>query len=261
MGAVVIVLLAFVSCLAPLLATHDPIKIRVQDDLLPPGKQYLLGTDHLGRDVFSRTLFGLRLTLMAGVSSVILAAICGGLWGTIAGVYGGWVDQIAMRLTDIMLAFPALLLALTIVSISRPGMIGVTIAVGISMVPTFTRMVRASILSVMENEYIGAARAIGCPARRIILRHVWPNVFGPFIAIFTLTLAWGILATSSLSFLGMGVQPPTSELGSMLAYSRDFIRQAWWIPTFPGLTIMVAVLTISILGDGLRDALDPTLRN
>jgi peptide/nickel transport system permease protein len=256
----VMLLLILLACFAPVLAPHNPTLSNMHDTLLPPGYPYYMGTDQLGRDILSRILFGLRPTLQAAFFSVAVAAACGTLAGTMAGFYGGSIDQLVMRVADILLAFPSLLLALTIVTISGPGLIGISVAVGVSYTATFIRMVRASILSVRENEYITAARAIGCRGPRIMLRHVWPNIAGSFIALFTLTVAWAILATSSLSFLGFGVQPPAPELGSMLSQSRDWIRSGWWLTTFPGLTIMVAVLAVSTFGDGLRDALDPTLR-
>jgi ABC-type dipeptide/oligopeptide/nickel transport system permease subunit len=259
-AGMVVVLLTLLASLAPVLAPHDPTLSNMQDTLLPPGQTYYMGTDQLGRDILSRILYGLRPTILAAFFSVVVASACGSLAGTLAGFYGGWLDQVVMRVADIMLAFPSLLLALTIVTISGPGLIGISIAVGVSYTATFIRMVRASILSVRQNEYVTAARAMGCGGPRIMLRHVWPNIGGSFIALCTLTLAWAILATSSLSFLGFGVQPPAPELGSMLSQSRDWIRSGWWLTTFPGATIMVAVLAVSTFGDGLRDALDPTLR-
>ena len=165
-----------------------------------------------------------------------------------------------MRITDILLAFPSMLLALTIVSISGPGLTGCVVAVGISQTPTFVRMVRGMVLMIKDRDYVQAARTIGAHDSRLIVRHILPNTMGPYIALCTLSLAWGILSTASLSFLGFGVRPPVAELGSMLYQSRDYLRDAWWVATSPGVTIMLSVLAFSMLGDGLRDMLDPTLR-
>ncbi len=217
-------------------------------------------TDHLGRDILSRLLYGARISLTLGLISVGIAATCGTLLGLVAGYYGGRVDLTAGVLIDVMLAFPGILLALGIVTVLRPGITNAMIAVGIAAIPTYTRLVRGSVLAAKNNVYVEAARVVGCRTPRILWLHILPNVLAPLIVLATLGAAQAILAGAALSFLGLGAQPPTPEWGLMLSEGRRYIRDAWWNSMFPGVAIMLTVLAINLLGDGLRDALDPRLK-
>ena len=259
-GATVLLLLVLTALLAPLIAPFDPIATAPRERTLPPSTRHLFGTDNLGRDVFSAVVFGTRISLRVGLISVGIGATVGIVLGLLTGFYEGWLDLIMMRLIDVLLAFPGILLAIAIVSVLGPGLNNAMIAVGISSVPRFTRVVRGSVLSAKHHVYVEAARALGAPDRTIMLRHILPNVLAPVIVIGTLGIATAILSAAALSFLGLGAKPPTPEWGAMLSNSRNHLRDAWWWSTFPGLAIMVTVLAMNLLGDGLRDALDPRLR-
>ena len=259
-GAVVLELVVIVAVAAPLIAPYDPIKIDASEALQEPGGRHLFGTDQFGRDIFSRVLYGGQLSLRIGLISVGIASLAGVVLGLLAGYYGGWISSVIMRLMDMLLAFPGILLALGIVAILGPSLINVMIAVGISSIPQYTRVVRASVLSLKSMAYVDAARVIGCGDRRIMFGHILPNILASLIVLATLGVASAILTAASLSFLGLGVQPPTPEWGALLNGGRDLLRNGWWITTFPGLAIMVTVLAINLLGDGLRDALDPRLK-
>jgi peptide/nickel transport system permease protein len=259
-GAYVVLALVAIAVLAPRLAPYDPIKVTPDSALRPPGRQHLLGGDTLGRDVLSRLIHGARISLRVGLVSVGIAAACGTTLGLLAGYYGRWTDLVVMRTIDLLLAFPNVLLALAIIAILGPSIFNLMIAVGISATPGYARLVRGSVLSAKENVYVEAAVAVGCSDRLIIWRHILPNVLAPVIILSTLGMAGAILTGAALSFLGLGVQPPTPEWGTMLSDGRNYLRKAWWITTFPGLAIMMTVLAINMLGDGLRDALDPRLR-
>ncbi|MBI4640102.1 MAG: ABC transporter permease [Candidatus Tectomicrobia bacterium] len=259
-SGIILLVLTFVAIFAPHIAPYDPLAISPVDTLDPPGKKHLLGTDHLGRDILSRLIFGARVSLRLGVMSVGIAGIVGVILGLFAGYYGGWLDSIIMRFMDILLAFPGILLALGVVAVLGPGITNVMIAVGVSSIPTFTRLVRGSVLVIKEMEHIQAARIVGCGHTRIIFLHILPNVIAPSIVVATLGIAGAILAGAGLSFLGVGAQPPTPEWGLMVNEGRRYLRIAWWVTTIPGIVIMVTVLAANILGDGLRDAIDPRLR-
>jgi len=259
-GLYLILSLVTVAILAQWLAPYDPIKVTAGSSLESPNREHPLGTDPLGRDIFSRLIHGARISLRVGLISVGIAAFCGTTLGLLAGYYGRWLDLAIMRLIDLLLAFPNVLLALAIIAILGPGIFNLMIAVGISATPGYARLVRGSVLSTKENVYVEAAVAVGVPDRLIIWRHILPNVLAPVIIFSTLGLAGAILTGAALSFLGLGVQPPTPEWGTMLSEGRNYLRIAWWIATFPGLAIMVTVLSINMLGDGLRDALDPRLK-
>lgn len=259
-GFYLVILLVLVAVFADRLAPYDPIKITPGSGLQSPGREYPLGTDVLGRDVLSRLLHGARISLRVGLVSVGIAAVLGTTLGLLAGYHGRWLDLGVMRLIDLLLAFPNILLALTIIAILGPSIFNLMIAVGISATPGYARLVRGSVLSAKENVYVEAAVAVGCSDRMIIWRHILPNVLAPVIILATLGMAGAILTGAALSFLGLGVQPPTPEWGVMLSDGRNYLRKAWWITTFPGMAIMVTVLAINMLGDGLRDALDPRLR-
>jgi peptide/nickel transport system permease protein len=257
---VVLVLIVAAAVLAPLLPLANPIQVDSPHALYSPGTPYLFGSDQYGRDVFSRVVYGGRISLLVGPIAVFIALVPGVAVGLIAGYYGRWVDTLLMRVIDVMLAFPGILLALGIVAVLGPSLTSLMIAVGISTIPTYARLTRASVLSARENLYVDAARVVGAPDVSILLRHILPNVVAPIIVISTLGVGAAILVAAALSFLGLGSQPPTPEWGRMLSEGRQYLREQWWIATFPGLAIMLTVLALNVLGDGLRDVLDPRLR-
>jgi peptide/nickel transport system permease protein len=248
------------AVLAPILSPYDPNQVDILHQLQAPSRAHILGTDLYGRDILSRILWGGRTTLVVGLISVGIAASFGIALGLISGYYGHLVDAAIMRFVDVLLSFPRILLALTIVGMLGPGLFHVMLAVGIASISGYARLVRGTVLSAKEEPYVEAARAIGCGDSRILFRHLLPNVVGPVIVLATLDVAAAILAASSLSFLGLGVQPPTAEWGYMLNEGRNYLRAAPWITFFPGVAIMLSVLSINMLGDGLRDALDPKLK-
>lgn len=245
---------------APLLTPYEPLTMNPPDRLQPPNARHIFGTDVFGRDLATRMLFGSRISLQTGLISVTIAIAIGVPLGLVSGFYGGIVDRLLMRLVDLMLTFPGILLALLIIAILGPNLLNAMIAVGISASPTYARVVRAAVLSAKAQTYVEAARAIGCANVRIMVRHILPNTAAPIIVLGTLGIAGAIIAAAALSYLGLGAQPPTPEWGALLSEGRNYLRVAWWITTFPGLAIMITVLSINLLGDGLRDALDPRLR-
>jgi peptide/nickel transport system permease protein len=259
-GFVLLMVVILSSLFAPWLAPYDPSKQAVSLPFSSPSAQHLFGTDQFGRDVFSRVIHGGRLSLSVGLVAVVIGGGLGLLLGSAAGFIGGWTDEVIMRLIDINLAFPGILLAIAVVVTLGPGLYNVMIAVGIGSVPTFTRVVRASVLAAKDRDYVVAARAMGASDLAIMTRHILPNIVAPIIVLATLDVASAILAGTALSYLGMGAKPPTPEWGLMLSNGRDFVRFAWWVGTFPGLAITVTVVGINLMGDGLRDALDPRLR-
>lgn len=261
LGGIILVSLICAAAAAPLLTSYDPLALNPGDGLQPPNPRHWLGTDVLGRDLFTRVLFGARLSLRTGLISVTIAILIGVPIGLFAGFYGGLTDRSLMRVVDLMLTFPGILLALVVVAILGPNLLNAMLAVGISASPTFARVVRASVLSAKEQTYVDAARAVGCTSRRIVLRHILPNALAPIIILGTLGVAGAIIAAAALSYLGLGAQPPTPEWGALLSEGRNYLRVAWWMTTFPGVAIMIAVLSINLLGDGLRDALDPRLQS
>ncbi len=260
LGVILVVTLAVVALAAPLLAPFDPIKVSDRA-LYSPGVPFYFGSDQYGRDIFSRILYGARISLVIGFISVGIASAIGVTVGLVAGYYGGWVDTLVMWVINVMLALPGILLALAIVTIrGQPSLANLMVAVGIAGVPTYARLVRGSVLAAKENLYVDAARVIGAPTRVILSRHLLPNVIAPVIVAATLGTGTAILAAAALSFLGLGSQPPSPEWGRMLSEGRGYLRDQWWISTFPGLAIMLTVLAMNLLGDGLRDALDPRLK-
>jgi peptide/nickel transport system permease protein len=260
-GAIVVVLLVLIAIFAPVLAPYDPLKVNASVALSAPNAEHWLGTDALGRDLLSRIMYGARISLQLGLIAVSIAAISGTLFGLLGGFYRGWLDAAIVAGVDVLLAFPNILLALVITFALGINLTNLMIAVGIAAIPTYVRVVRSTVLTIKENPYIEAARVSGCTDYRIILKHILPNAFGPIIVLSTLGVASAILSGSALSFLGLGTKPPTPEWGVMLAEGRGFMLNAWWVTTFPGLAIMATVLSINLLGDGLRDALDPRLRS
>ncbi len=241
--------------------TYDPVKVDVLNKLQAPSKEHWFGTDNFGRDIFTRILYGMPLTLKVGFFSVAMGGIVGVVLGVISGYYGGIVDTLIMRVMDVLLAFPGILLALAIVSVLGGSLTNVIIAVSIFSVPAFARIVRGSTLSVRKLEYIDAVRALGASNFRIIFKHILPNVMSPIIVQVTLRIATAILTASGLSFLGLGAQPPEPEWGAMLNDGRTYMKSAPHIILFPGIMIVIVVLAFNIFGDGLRDALDPKMRN
>ncbi|MFF2753192.1 ABC transporter permease [Psychrobacillus sp. NPDC058041] len=256
-GGVIILLYISLTFLAPILAPYDPYEINLPDKLQSPSIHHWMGTDDKGRDILSRILYGSRLSLGVGFSSVSFGAFFGIILGLIAGYYGRWVDTIISRCLDVMLAFPGILLALAIISALGPSLINVTIAVGVFSIPLFARIVRGSTMEVKKLEYIDAIRTLGANDFIIIFRHIFPNILSPIIVQGSLRLATAILSAAGLSFLGLGAQPPSPEWGAMLSSGRDFIFSAPYMAIFPGLMIAILVLGFNLFGDGLRDALDP----
>lgn len=259
-GLLIIVLLVLVAIFASSLAPYDPNDQSFRIKNKPPSSEHWLGTDEFGRDVFSRVLVGTRVALFVGIVPVVIAVALGVTLGLIAGYYGKWIDQVVMRVVDIMLAFPWLLLAIGIMAVLGPGINNVAIAVAIVYIPAFARIVRGSVLSIKEKEYVEAARAMGQPDHRIIARHVLANAWAPIIVLATLSIGQAIIYAAGLSFIGLGTQPPNADWGVMLSSGREYLRDAPWLGFFPGLAILITVLAFNLFGDGLRDALDPRLR-
>jgi len=264
-GLIMVLAVIFSAILAPLISPHDPILQDVEKRLLPPLGQegadpnYLLGTDQLGRDIVSRLIYGARISLVVSTSAVAFSAILGTIIGLLSGFYGGKLDSIFMRLADIQLAFPFILLAIAIIAVLGSSLQNIIIVMGITGWVIYARVVRAEVLSLREKEYITAVKALGGSNGRIIFKHLFPNVIPPCIVIITLEMARMIIMEAALSFLGLGIQPPTPTWGGMLADGRVYLVTSWWLATFPGVAIMLVVLGINLLGNWLRDILDPRL--
>ncbi len=256
-GLIIAILVILVGVFAPYLMPNDPVKVSLDQRLAPPSAAYPLGTDHLGRCLLSRLIFGTRVSLSTAAIALFLIMLISIPVGTIAGYMGGWVDNLLMRLVDILLAFPSLILALVIAGMLGPGLLNVMLAVSSVWWVGYARVIRSLVLSVKEKEYIMAARACGTPEWAIMIRHILPNVLSPVIVLATLDVGKLILSISGLSFLGLGAQPPTPEWGSMLNDGRSYMQVAPQLMVYPGLAIMIVVLAFNLLGDGLRDALDP----
>jgi peptide/nickel transport system permease protein len=260
-GAIWLILVILISLAAPLISPRDPIATSLKDRLLPMGTPgYPLGTDDLGRDLLSRVLWGGRISLLVGFSAVAGAMTLGTLIGLLTGYFGGLTDSFTMRLIDILMAFPAILLAIAIVAALGPGLQNAMLAVAIVGIPYYTRIVRGAALSIREQEYIIASKALGARSSHLILTHILPNTMPPLIIAATLDIGWMIIFAAGLSFLGIGAQPPTPEWGIMLSEGHKFIRQAPHASIVPGLAIFLVVLALNLFGDGLRDALDPRLK-
>lgn len=259
-GLIVIAVLVAIAALAPAIVPYPPNDQSFRIKLEPPSSDHWLGTDEFGRDVLSRVLVGARVALLVGILPVVIALVLGVSLGLFAGYYGRTIDQIVMRFIDILLAFPWLLLAIGIVAVLGPGINNVIIAVAIVYIPAFARIVRGSVLSIKEKEFVEAARAMGQPDTRIIVRHVLANAWAPIIVLSTLSIGQAIIYAAGLSFIGLGTQPPNADWGVMLTSGREYLRDAPWLGFFPGLAILITVLAFNLFGDGLRDALDPRLR-
>jgi peptide/nickel transport system permease protein len=261
MGGLALVLGLFVvSIFAPWLAPYDPNHIDLKAVLMPPSHAHLMGTDTLGRDVLSRIIYGSRVSLKVGFVAVGLATIIGLIVGALAGYYGGWVDTALMRLVDLMLCFPAFFLILAVIAILEPSIWNIMAVIGLTSWMGVARLVRAEFLSLREREFVTAARALGASDFRLILRHMLPNALAPVMVSATLGVAGAILTESALSFLGLGVQPPTPSWGNILTAGKDNIQIAWWLSVFPGLAILITVMSYNLLGEGIREAIDPRLK-
>jgi peptide/nickel transport system permease protein len=260
-GGMGIVLLIFLmAAVCSLIARYDPGDVRVDAKLIGPCREHPLGTDHLGRDVLSRMLYGARISLSVGFVAVGISIAIGIFVGAIAGYYGRWLDAALMRFVDVMMCFPAFFLILTVIALLGPNIINVMIVIGITSWMGTARLVRAEFLSLKEREFVLAARSLGFSDRRIIFAHILPNALAPVIVSATLGVAGAILLEAGLSFLGFGVQPPSPSWGNILTEGRTYIFDAWWLTLFPGLAILITVLAFNLVGEGLRDALDPRLR-
>ncbi len=261
-GLVIVTTMILGAIFADVIAPFSPIEPHYSDRLVPPGSVYLLGTDELGRDLFSRLLYGARISLVIGFVAQGVALVIGITLGLISGWYGGWFDDLIMRIADMVFAIPGLMFLIVWVAIFEPGPVSIFLALGLIGWPGDARMMRSQVLAIKEQDYILAARAIGISTRRILLRHVLPNAIAPMIVLATLGVAGAILSESTLSFLGLGIQIPTPSWGTMVEIGRNYLPTGnWWYAIFPGLTIMLAVMGFNFLGDGLRDALDPTQYN
>lgn len=266
-GLIIVVVFVLVGIAAPWISPHDPVDASLYDQLKPPmwsaggSATHVLGTDDLGRDILSRILFGARVSLLVAIVSVGIAFCVGVILGAVSGFYKGTVDNLIMRSMDILLSFPHILLAIVMVAYLGPSLRNAMIAIGIIYIPRYARIVRGSVLEECEKDYVTASRAIGARSLRIIFLSILPNCMGPLIVQTTLGFASAILDAAALSFLGLGAQPPTPEWGAMIAGGRSMILRAWWVMTMPGIAILVAVLGFNLFGDGLRDALDPRLRD
>ncbi|QEN03860.1 ABC transporter permease [Thiospirochaeta perfilievii] len=261
-GLIIILVFIIIGLFAPLISPMDPIAQNIElRKSAPFTNGFILGSDDLGRDMLSRIIYGARISMLIGVFAVSISLTCGAIIGLISAFYGGIVDKIIMRLIDIMLAFPYILLTIVIVAILGPSLTNGMIAIGISQIPSYARVVRASVLAEKENDYVMAERALGAPDWELMIFSILPNCLAPISVQATLGIGTAILDSAALSFLGLGAQPPTPEWGLMIASSKEFVTSAWWIVTLPGIATLLAVLGFNLLGDGLRDILDPRMRD
>ena len=259
-GLGITILLVVVAIFAPLISPYDPTTMGVGGSLEAPSLTHPFGTDKFGRDLFSRVVTGSRLTLFIGVLAVTISCSTGSLLGLVSGYFGGKVDNVIMRAVDVMFSFPDILIALSVVALLGPSLRNAVIAVGISAIPWYARVVRGTVMVEHQTQYFEAAKSLGADHQRLVTRHILPNALPPILVLATLGFSTAVLSAAALSFLGLGAQPPTPEWGLELALGRDLMRKAWWIMTFPGIAIAVTVLGFNLLGDGLREALDPRQR-
>ncbi len=266
-GLIILVIVTICALLAPVLATHDPASVDPLKRLKPPmwldggTSEYWLGTDNLGRDIWSRIVYGARVSLIVGVGAVLVSGIIGAVLGLLSGYYGRWVNAIIMRLADSFMAIPAVLLALVVLAVTRPGLITLIIVIGLTNWVTYARVIRGEVLTIKERDFVRAAQASGAGQWRLIFRHVLPNVMSSLIVVSSMNVSTTILMEASLSFLGLGIKPPDVSWGGMLSDGRQYIATSWWVATFPGLAITLTVLGVIFLGDWLRDKLDPRITN
>ena len=258
LGVVLIVILVAIS--APIISPFDPVKQAKGKELIPPGAPFFLGTDEFGRDIFSRLIYGSQISLMVAVVSVVIGGGVGVLTGLISGYRGGWLDAILMRIFDVILAYPAIILGIAIVAVIGSGSMNVAYALAIVYIPSFARMVRASVLTLKEREFVSAAVTIGCSDLRVMFLHIWPNCVGPVLVQASLSFGYSVLAEASLSFLGLGTQPPNPSWGTMISEGRAFLRVAWWYSVFPGVALATLSTGLNYFSDALRDTLDPGRR-
>ena len=256
-GLAVVIIIIVIVTLAPLIATHNPTDIDYDAVLKPPSSAHYLGTDDLGRDIFSRVIWGGRESLRVGFLGITIALTGALILGISTGYIGGWVDTLTQRIVEIFMAFPTILLLLSIIAALGPSLTTVLVALGLSSIPGYTRLVRGSVLAVKNMEYVNSARVIGIKDIRIMTRYIMPNMMGPILVYGTLGLGSAIMTTAGLSYIGLGAQPPSPEWGAMLNYGRSYLRTAWWMSVYPGMAVFIVVLCINLFGDGLRDALDP----
>ena len=261
LGAAVLGLVVVLAVAGPAIIRTDPLKMNPVLALTPPNAEHPFGTDQYGRDVLTRVIAGARLSLITGLGAVVIALAGGLVLGLVSGAAGGTVDLLVMRVVDVMMAFPSVLLALVVVAVLGHGSANVLVAVGVSLIPTFVRLIRGNVLVVREQPYVEAARALGCRPRRVTLRHILPNIIAPVIVLATIAIAWSIIIGASLSFLGLGPRPPIPEWGVDLSNGRNYLLRGWWISAGPGLAIMTTVVAVNLVGDTLRDVLDPRLRS
>lgn len=262
LGLAILTTLIVLALCADFLYDYETVVIKqnLAERLQAPSAKHILGTDEFGRDIMARMVHGARVSIKVGILAIAISIVVGAFLGSISGFYGGMIDNVIMRIMDIFLAVPSILLAIAIVSALGPSIVNLMISISVSYVPSFARVVRASVLSIRDQEFIEAARAIGASNTRIIAKHILPNALAPVIVQGTLGVAGAILSIAGLSFIGLGIQPPAPEWGSMLSGGRQYLRYAWWVTTFPGVAIMITILSLNLLGDGLRDALDPRLK-
>ncbi len=259
-GTVLVAIFLFIALFAPLLAPYDPIKQNLNNILQPPSREHPFGTDTLGRDILSRVIYGARISLIIGVLVVAISSMIGIVAGLISGFFGGYVDLIVMRITDLFLSFPALILAMAIAGALGPSLTNTMIAISLVWWPTYARLIRGQVLTVKNKEFVEAATALGESNIKIMFTHVLPNSVTPAIIQATMDLGAVILTAAGLSFIGFGAQPPTPEWGSMISLGRNYFLKQWWLATFPGLAILTTVIGFNLLGDGIRDLLDPRIR-
>lgn len=259
-GAVIILTMIILGVFAQSLAPYDPDLPHLPDKLSSPNSTYVFGTDQFGRDILSRILFGARVSLLVGAGGTAVAFVLGVICGAIAGFYGKWLDEFIMRLMDMIMAFPYIVLAIALVVLIGPSLLNLILVIGILRIPQFARVIRSSVISLKEEEFVVAARVVGQTSPRILFRHIMPGALGPVLVLASLSIATAISAESALSFLGIGIQPPQSSWGTMLADGRRYILNAPWVSTFPGLALSLTIFGYNLLGDGLRDALDPRTR-
>lgn len=259
-GAVVAVAVVLVALLAPMISPYDPLKQNVYYRLTPPEGAHLFGTDSYGRDVFSRVIYGARVSLLVGISSVLIGIVVGTILGMVAGFLGGRVEAVIMRTVDVLMCFPDLILGLMVMAVLGPGLLKLILTIGIVMTPRFARMAYGSTLTVKQKDYVEAARAVGTPMGRVLFTHVLPNIFGELLVMATLWTGAAIRIEANLSFIGLGIPPPTPTWGNMIRTGVDYLTNAPWLSVFPGLAILITILAFNMLGDGIRDVTDPRLR-
>ena len=259
-GGVIIAIFLFLALTAGVISPHSPYQTNARNRLAPPSSEHWFGTDSLGRDILSRVIYGSRISLQVGVIAVSFAVVVGVTAGLVAGTMGGGIDSLIMRLVDVLLSFPGLLLALVMIAILGPGLTNAMIAIGIGSSPVFARVTRGQVLSIIELEYVESARALGARGFRVVTRHILPNVLSPIIVLATMRVATAIMTEASLSFLGLGASPPAASWGGMISEGRRHLLDYPWVPIIPGVMVLVTVLGFNLFGDGLRDALDPRIR-